>query len=158
MRNEAPIKVNLQNLNELNVGGKGGKEKIVNVLFPDWKRVDAPLFDFIKENLKIEVKKQTNLQWFDVGKYHNLNEEEKEIWMIFLCHKNGKIKNIYSVKLGKFIDTLCSSKKYQKLGWNPEVFSKGAEFKIKYPTLQFKVMAKILTVKSDFPSLFDVIF
>jgi hypothetical protein len=48
------------------------------------------------------------------------------------------------------------SEKYQKLGWNEEVFSTAKKYKKFYPSLQFKVPAKILSVKSDFPTLFDV--
>ena len=65
----------------LNIGGRGGKEASLLALFPDYERVSAPLYDFVNakdSKDRIETKKQANCQWFDIGKYHNLSDDEKK--------------------------------------------------------------------------------
>jgi hypothetical protein len=132
----------------LNIGGRGGKEASLLPLFPDYKRVSAPLYDFVSSKDskdRIETKKQANCQWFDVGKYHNLSEEDKNISMMFLVHDKGAIKHIFRVSLGDMLDILCSDSEHQKSGWTFDNVQQCSILKNKYPSMQVKVK---LNVKS----------
>lgn len=154
--------VNASELLTLNVAGRGGAEAEIASVLPGWKRVGAALHDYElrqgKEILRLEVKKQVNLQWFDVGKYYDLSEESRLIWVLFVIHKNGVVSLLLAVHLGDFIDCLCSLPTFQALGWNNEVFETAARFKKRYPALQFKVKAEILTLHRAHPDLFEVLY
>ena len=65
-------------LAHIDMSGRGGKEKQFQPAMPGYERVNDPLRDFVNEetNHSRELKKQQNLQWFDVGKYHNLSNTE----------------------------------------------------------------------------------
>lgn len=152
--------IDLNAISTVNLSGRGGKEVLVGSLLPDWNRVSEALYDYAKpsHNLRAEIKKQANLQWFDVGKYYRISDSDRSIWMIFINHEDGYISSILACTLGKFCDSLLSHSYYQKLGWHPEVFSVAHKFKKDFPALQFKVKAYILKVDQDFPSLFDRIY
>lgn len=152
--------LDLNAISTVNLSGRGGKEVLVGSLLPNWNRVSEALYDYSKpsHNLRAEIKKQANLQWFDVGKYYKISDSDRSIWMIFINHEDGCISSIFACTLGQFCDTLLSSPHYQKLGWHPEVFSVAHKFKKDFPALQFKVKAEILRVARDFPSLFEVIY
>lgn len=108
--------------------------------------------------MRLEIKKQTNLQWFDVGKYYKLTEKSRRIWVLFVIHKDGAISLLIAVRLGDFVDLLCSLPAFQALGWNNDVFETAAKFKERYPALQFKVKAEILSLYRAHPDLFDLIY
>ena len=113
------LEINENQIMSANLSGRGGKEGAVLSLFvDDLTRVNDVLFDAIDSNgNKFEFKKQANLQWFDIGKYYNLTEEEKNINMVFLLHKDGKLEKVAIIKLGKFIERLTSSPKHEEDGW-----------------------------------------
>lgn len=82
-------------IDTLRVAGRGGKERdIAEVLLPSAKRASSPVYDYEiydeKTNLlyRVEIKKQTNDQWFDIGKYYNLSESDREIVILLIkSHK-----------------------------------------------------------------------
>lgn len=152
--------IDLDAISTINLSGRGGKEVLVGSLLPGWSRVSEALYDYTKTShcLRAEIKKQANLQWFDVGKYHDISDSDRGIWMIFINHEDGYISSILACTLGKFCDSLLSTPRYQKLGWHQDVFSVAHKFKRDFPALQFKVKAEILRVERDFPTLFDVLY
>jgi len=142
------------------IGGQGGFEHMFAEFFPLWKRVNAPLYDYAIETsngiVKIELKKQDNLQWFDSGKYHNLSAEDRSIIMMFVLHRKGSVDKIVATTLGEFIDWLLTNKAND--GWNSEVIDIGNKFRKQYPRLQFKAPVTIRNMIKEAPELFDVIF
>lgn len=154
--------VNTSELLTLNVAGRGGAEAEIAAILPGWKRVGAALHDYElrqgEKILRLEVKKQVNLQWFDVGKYYNLTEESRLIWVLFVIHKDGVVSLLLAVRLGDFVDRLCSLPNFQALGWNNDVFETAAKFKKRYPAVQFKVKAEILTIYRAHPDLFELLY
>jgi hypothetical protein len=142
------------------IGGQGGFEHLFSEFFAKWKRVDAPLYDFCIETpngtIKVELKKQDNLQWFDSGKYHDLSPEDRSIVMMFILHKKGTVNKIIATTLGEFIDWL--TKNNPDDGWNAEVIETGNKLRKKYPSLQFKAPAYIRKIYKKAPELFDTIF
>ena len=88
--------VNISSLSGIRIGGRGGKEAILGKILPKWDRVGAPLYDYEfstggnfgrlakKEVLRIEIKKQKDLQWFDIGKYYQIKKEDRNIWILFV--------------------------------------------------------------------------
>lgn len=154
--------VDLSRIDDVVVSGRGGKEQQISALLPAWKRSSSALYDYeVEHNSKLwrlEIKKQQNLQWFDSGKYHLLNEQNRDIVVLFVNHIKGSIETLAAVQLGNFMDLLMSLPQYRLLGWTEEVMSVAAEFKVKYPSLQFKAKAKILTMMQQHPDLFQVIY
>jgi len=152
--------IDLTDVSALQVGGRGGSEESIGQLLPSWKRVNDPLYDFQVlhdgATLKLEVKKQKNLQWFDSGKYYRLSTSDRRIRLLFVCHDGKAIEKILAVQLGEFIDWLCSHR--QRDGWSEEVMKVAAEFKKRYPRLQFKAPAKISTIQQEAPDLFQIIW
>jgi hypothetical protein len=152
--------IDIARVDEINLAGRGGLERGVSLLLPRWRRVNAPLHDYEVavdgSDLRLEVKKQANLQWFDSGKYHRLDAAERDIRIMFLLHDNGRIDVIAITLLGEFLDWLfghCESD-----GWNEEVLRIAADFKARYPSLQFKAPAHIATILGEAPKLFDVVY
>jgi len=131
----------------------------MSVLLPLWRRSNSPLYDYEidvgGELLRLEVKKQANLQWFDSGKYHDLASADRDIRIMFLIHKKGRIDVVVVALLGEFLDWLLEHR-YSD-GWNREVLRTGADFKARFPSLQFKAPAHIATILNEAPRLFDVV-
>jgi hypothetical protein len=155
-----PDLIDLTRVADINLGGKGGKGDHIALLLPKWKTVGAALYDFetTKDGIRyrLEVKKQQNMQWFDIGKYYHMSEENQNIRVMFLNHYKGKITNIIVILLGDLIGYLY--KNYQKEGWTEEVMSTAAEYKKTYPSLQFKVCAPIKTIFDKTPESFEIIY
>jgi hypothetical protein len=154
--------VNISALATVRVGGRGGRETDVAAILPGWRRVSARLYDYELATegkvLRVELKKQVNLQWFDVGKYYQLTEESRRIWLLFVIHEGGVVSLLLAARLGRFVDRLCSLPDFQALGWNRDVFETAAKFKEHYPALQFKVKANILSLYRAQPDLFEVLY
>ena len=128
----------------LNIGGRGGKEASLLALFPDYERVSAPLYDFVNakdSKDRIETKKQANCQWFDIGKYHNLSDDEKKINMMFLVH-----------------DILCSDPDHQKSGWTFENIQQCAILKNKYPSMQVKVKLNVKSFHKKYEKQLETLY
>jgi len=149
------IEINEKQANLANLSGKGGKEYLLKKVFTveglECKPESKPLYDFLQGKRKLEFKKQGNTQWFDIGKYHNLTQEDKNIDMVFVVTSKGKtdkiptgeILYIATMKLGTMIHLLLNNAKYSVLGWTKENFKTCYEQKIKYPTQQAKVKLDI---------------
>ena len=132
-----------KNISNIDLSGRGGAEQKIIPLFDNLlKRVNDPLFDVVDEEsgFTYEFKKQKDLQWFDVGKYDNLAEDERSIDMVFLCcNKSGNIDLVYKQSLGDFIDTCCSDPDLQNDGWTDANLKAGGVLKNLYKKMQFKV-------------------
>ena len=105
---------NIKNIvDDIDIGGQfgsGAEQKILPLFCDGTKRIHEKLYDFVQPNgLKIELKKMENCQWFDICKYHDLTKDDKNIIMLFILHKKGKIDdNLYSITLGEFLDICCN--------------------------------------------------
>ena len=149
------IKVNKIKAQKANLSGKGGKEYLLKEVFTiqgiKCKLDSEPLYDFIQGEHKLEFKKQADVQWFDVGKYHNLKEKDKNIDMVFIVTSKGKVDKIpkgeiiyiATMRLGTMIHLLLNNEKYNKLGWTKENLKTCHEQKLKYPTQQAKVKLEV---------------
>jgi hypothetical protein len=142
------------------ISGQGGKENIFAAFFCGWKRINAPLHDWeypdLNKTIRIELKKQSGIQWFDSGKYYNLTLEDRNIILLFVMHKKGSIDKIYATTIGEFIDWLTQN--HAKNGWTEEVMKVASEFRLSYPTLQFKAQVNIRKMVQQAPNLFDIVY
>jgi hypothetical protein len=152
--------VDLSRVRDLNLSGRGGRERDISALLPKWIRASATLYDYHVahdgDTIRLEVKKQANLQWFDSGKYYHLSKDDRDIRVMFLIHDEGDIVVILVAILGELIDWLCKNR--SKDGWTDEVMKVAADFKNKYPSLQFKARAHIAAISEEAPQLFDVLY
>ena len=149
------MNLNKNQIDKINVGGRGGKEGIFAPVLTEYKRVSESLYDFVhvkNNSKKIEIKKQQNLQWFDAGKYHDLTQDQKNILMMFVNHVKGSVQSIYTISLGKFIETLCSDSSYQEDGWTQENIEAGHVQKVAFPRMQVKVPLKVLDFVERYPN------
>ena len=144
---------------KVNLGGKGGKEKLLKKVFLKSQRINAPLFDIVDADGGYrELKKQANVQWFDVGKYHLLSSQDRDILMTFIMHEKGKIQKIMEIKLGKMLDLLCGSKEYRGWGWTKSNIQMCYLQKTKYPTQQAKVKVEVKKFFSENKKEFTILW
>lgn len=153
---------NLDNIQNLNVSGRGGKEKDISQIFHNANRVSAALYDYeIKDGVnlyRIEIKKQANDQWFDIRKYHNLGKNEQEILMLFMIHQDDQVKTIAIIPLGRLLEILLTHSEFKRYGWSPKVIRIAQELYNECPELQFKAKLKMLPFITNFRDEFQIIY
>ena len=145
-------------ISNIRLNSHGGAEKQFEPVLEGFKRVNQPLWDFENSHTKIELKKQQGLQWFDIGKYYNLSEDEKKIIMMFVIHKSGKIQTIHTITLDNFLNLLCSNKQAQKKGWTHFNIKVCHYQKKNHPAMQAKVCANIKTLVREHPGHFNCLY
>ena len=100
---------------KVDLRGMGGKEKEILKLFPNLKRENHSLYDFVDSSgIKYEVKKTQfkRLQsWIDPMKYINLTEEDKKIIFRFVYYNNttGECLEVVDTTLGEVVQRFIPS-------------------------------------------------
>ena len=125
------------------MSGRGGGEKAFGPIFEDFRRVSKPLWDFENIGLKVELKKQRNLQWFDIGKYHNLTKQEKQIVMMFVIHDGNNILSIDTITLQDLLELACKDDECQRNGWTYQNIQQCHFMRTSFPKMQVKVPLKV---------------
>lgn len=152
--------IDLNRVDEINLAAHGGPDGDVSVLLSRWHRVHAPLHSFeMRDNdvlLRLEVKEQAGLQWFDGGKYHVLAQEDRDIRLMFLIHDHGRIDVIAVTRLGEFLDWLLQNQASD--GKNAEVMKIRAYIKKMFPSLPFRSRAHVAKILREAPELFDILY
>ena len=87
--------VQIQKLSNLNIAGKGGKDKQLAEALGH-QRAHAEFFDAKDGPALFEYKKQSNDQWIDAFKLARLDEAPEGISMLWFNHKNGAVESVYS--------------------------------------------------------------
>ena len=140
---------------------KQGMEKELAKLFNEYIREDSALFDGYVDGVKIEWKKQSGTQWFDVGKLYDLSEEDQKIVMVFVSHSGKpeyKVTGVYGITIGDFMDLATQDEDLQEAGWNEEILETTAEWKIKYPKFISKVSIYMPKFIRENKEVFEVYF
>jgi hypothetical protein len=152
--------LDLSKVAAIRIEGRGGKEDVLRPVLKNWRRVSEQLYDYVSPEgaIRLEVKKQEDLQWFDIGKYHNLTARDRSIRLLFVLHWEGRIIRIIATRLGKLINFLRSREEYRRLGWNEDVFETAARFKNDYPKLQFKVPIHVRRLCYKHSRLFETLY
>ena len=159
MRKDKEIVLDNDVIRSTNIGGVGGKEKLLQDFFCKSSkvvRINHSIYDFIVNDQKIEVKKQQNGQWFDYAKYHNLDDEHLNIIMMFIIHKKGETEIIFTITLGNFLKIVCNDPEFRCDGWTLQDISDAYDKKSKYPKLEYKAplnIRKFYTKYKDHVSL-----
>ncbi len=144
-------------ISDLSVGGYGGKESEINRMFPSCVRVNATMYDFKSpDGVRLEVKKQKDLQWFDLYKYHNLSDEDKQIHMVFVNHIDGIIDNVISIRLGDFISLLCQDDDFP--AWSAKALELSSEMKMVAPMVQTKAPLRPFKLFEKYIDIFEVLY
>ena len=155
--------VDTSQIDSLMVAGRGGKEQdIAKVLLPSAQRVSFPLHDYEiwdgETRYLVEVKKQTNDQWFDIGKYYDLSDIDRDIVVFFVNHIDGQIYTVAAIKLGTLLDKLLSDNSFTSYGWESDVLKIASELKKKCPQLQFKAKLKVRDFVASHRHLFQIFY
>ncbi len=157
--------IDLGQLNTMTISGRGGKEfEIGSKLFPTARRESTSLNDFVlvigPTTIRLEIKKQQNLQWFDIRKYHRLSEEDRKIVLVFVNHWRKKVDLIAAVQLGDFIDLVLSKPDFKDSGWTAECIERAYELTRpdRYPKLQFKAGLRVRDLINDNSEQFQIIY
>lgn len=139
------LKVDRRVVRAGNVGGRGGKEAFFLKAFPGLQKANEKLWDAIDPETQtlVEFKKQADLQWFDIGKYHGLAAPELEIRMVFILHRKGSIDRIAVISLRHFLDILTNDTDHQQDGWTLATIEASSRLKELHPRLQLKVPLKV---------------
>lgn len=165
------IIVNKNKVANVNLAGRGGKERQIREIFTTnnigCTRINESLYDIVQGGHRIELKKQADTQWFDIGKYHNIDDTDKDIDMVFILTSRGRkndmckagfVEKIFSIKLGKLLDILISNKTYNKWGWTLDNIKTCHEQKIKYPTQQAKVKIEVRKFFTENKNKFNILW
>jgi hypothetical protein len=128
----------------VSLSGRGGRESVLRSIFKgDVYRNSSPLSDLVVDGVDVELKRQSGLQWFDHGKYHNLSAREQDILMVFVMHKESAITSIHAIRLGAFIQTATHDPVCMKDGWTSEEIRDAYKKKRQFPKLQYKLPLNI---------------
>lgn len=149
--------LNTDALRSAKVDGRGGKESELLALFPTLRRESRPLYDFVDDvdGVKYELKKQKNVQWFDLSKYHNLSDDEREIrLLVVLLDKKKEIDIVSIVQLGSFIDKMRDINH----DWSEVMLKAANDFKKLLMTTQIKTPVNLRKMVAKYPEIFDTIY
>ena len=96
----------IDNLLKLNVKGAGGKDRELAEALGH-ERTSERFFDaYDKDGTPWEYKKQSGDQWLDLIKLSELNNEQKDIGILWFNHSKGKIHSIYLCTYRELLSTL----------------------------------------------------
>jgi hypothetical protein len=148
--------ISLNNIENLNLGGRGGKEKQIGQLLTKelgWTRKSGQLYDFVNNvtNIKVEIKKQGNQQWFDPTKYAKLTDSEKLIDIVFiLIGKGGIVDTIFSISTQDFVSRT----------WEQDYLIASYNFKNSFPKskAQIKYPVKVRDFFRDNSDIVNLIY
>lgn len=145
------LKLDSRAVSLVDVSGRGGKEAMLARLFPGLEARNGALWDACDpaSGVYVEFKKQANLQWFDIGKYHRLTPEHERIRMVFILHHQGVIDQIFAIGLGDLLRLLTSSPQHRDDGWCWETIEQASAMKRAHPRLQLKVPLKVRAFFED---------
>ena len=165
------IIINKNKVANVNLAGRGGKEKQITEIFTTnnigCTRINESLYDIVQGTHRIELKKQADTQWFDIGKYHEISDIDKDIDMVFVLTSKGRkndickagyVEKIFSIKLGELLDILISGKTYNDWGWTLDNIKTCHQQKIKYPTQQAKVKIEVRKFFKQNKSKFNILW
>jgi hypothetical protein len=122
----------------VNLKGYGGKEGILSSILSrvdGWERISHKLYDYRNDMLDclVECKKQTDLQWLDPSKYHDLSREDRAIRFLFIVvNKKGFVDLVFSISTGDLVDRF----------WSKDHVRDAYEYIRKYPKDQIKSSMK----------------
>lgn len=69
-----------------------------------WTAIDARLYDAVKtDGSKIEFKKQSGQQWFDLVKLSEYADSNENIEILWFMHDGGSVQSVYSCTYDELI-------------------------------------------------------
>ena len=119
-------------LNNLNICSNNAYEsKVCEVLGSEFTKVNGKYHDLIFNGCeKIEIKKQSNGQWFDLKKMADLQDDEKNIKIVWLLHKN---KKFYDIRINTYEDVINFLDHNLYEGWKEWAVAAPSKSEIKHP-------------------------
>ncbi len=70
-----------------------------------WTAIDARLYDAVKaDGSKIEFKKQSGQQWFDLVKLAEFAEGNEDIEILWFMHDGGKVQSVHTCTYTELIE------------------------------------------------------
>ena len=128
--------------------GMGGKEKEIIKLFPNFERVNKPLYDFIDEFGNRYETKKTQFKclqsWIDPIKYIDLSEEDKNIIFRFIYYdkKTGECLEVVDTTLGKVVERFIPDKIIEPIKKLAECFPTRGKLQLKLDIKWRKIFKK----------------
>ena len=130
----------IDNLLKLNVKGAGGKDRELAEALGH-ERTSERFFDaYDKDGTPWEYKKQSGDQWLDLIKLSELNNEQKDIGILWFNHSKGKIHSIYLCTYRELLSTLG-------IGWLPITITRLFTKICKAYRPQIKISVKNATIQ-----------
>ena len=157
------LKINEVLIQSTKIGGRGGKEGLIRGLFHNrLEKVNGELHDFVSGKFRYEIKKQMNQQWFDISKYHNLSDEDKNIILVFVMWngKTGLCTTIVTITLGKFLNLVLDNENHKciEYGWTRDNIKILNDIKKVSPKIQAKAQLYMKTFIENYKCNFNVIY
>ena len=147
---------------KLPFGGKEGLIQNPERWIRDSRKESRPLYDTIstfKGNYRIELKTQQNLQWFDIGKFHELSAEDLAVELLFLMHSGEeKLESVWNIRFDNLLDLALADSECVKGGWTVDAIKRSAELKKDYPRVQLKAPLYIRAFRERHLNSFQILW
>ena len=128
---ETIIREKFHEFNSLDICSSNVYEKKLCVcLGARFEHTSSKYYDAVFGNIKLEFKKQSAGQWFDLKKMADINAEESSIVIIWLIHKN---KKFIDVRINTYEDVLLFLDKNLETDWKLWARNAPAKAEIKFP-------------------------
>jgi len=154
-------------LRKLDIKGYGGQDnKIAEAIFKNSQKPigksDKRFYDCLIKNgndeYLIEIKKQRNDQWFDIGKYYKLSKRNANIIVVFIIYDKEGISIIAGILLKELLKKLCANNKFKEYGWSKASIKSAFYLKQEHPKLQLKAMLKVRDFVRNNKNDFQIIY
>ena len=106
------------------------EKKLCECLGQQFEHISSKYYDAVFGNIKLEFKKQSGGQWFDLKKMADINTDEINIVIIWLIHKN---KKFVDVRINTYEDVLTFLDENLESGWKLWAKSAPNKAEIKFP-------------------------
>ncbi len=106
------------------------EKKLCECLGESFKHTNSKYYDAVFGHIKLEFKKQSAGQWFDLKKMADMNAEESNIVIIWFIHKN---KKFIDVRINTYEDVLLFLDENLTSDWKSWALNAPAKAEIKFP-------------------------
>jgi len=83
-------------IKEIDVSGQGGKDAEIATALGHTRASDCYFDAYTENNERVEYKKQSSTQWFDLIKLAEVSDKDKDIPILWFMHDDGSICAIHT--------------------------------------------------------------
>ena len=93
-------------IKEIDVSGQGGKDAEIATALGHRRASDCYFDAYTENNEKVEYKKQSSTQWFDLIKLAEISGKDENIPILWFMHEDGAVVAIHTCTYAELRDQL----------------------------------------------------